>query len=555
MKKKRFFLMFALCILSLWGVDAVAQTAVERLKAEYPAVMEQYGKRLEAQKADYVIAIDVSGSMKKPEMQKIVIPAMTVFIESIPEGDYVSIIRFGKTAETVGMDGVISEKNRDYFIGLLNSTYSEAKPPLTSLTNLPAMCEGIGKVLTRPQANDLQYVFMFTDFEQSGPGNWDQAKRMGKSLSSRNIIRAFAVQLPGEATDINHVREVFPNLQSVLAKDANMLKSWFESQKAEIYVNRLRDMIVGDKELWVANNYLNLDLRLRTNHNLQLAVNMDGKVPPFVRAVTVDSCELLEYKKVASVKLFAKDQRIERGEKSNIGTVKYIDTKWPWVTGSFVKMRVPCRLEFQKEIEEGAPSFQEELVKLDIADKMNFAPELTAENNFVIQWNIWLFSICCGLLAAWLWLFIMNTLKRHRLGYLNLLIRDGNGNTQVYQLPNKSVVTIGANNCDINVPAIASCLVLRGLSGSPLSLIKRRVMAKCKCASTSADFISVGGRPKKSNKFHRLKLQQNASISSLGVLNFSVGERDAKKSNLKYFVAIVLFVLFALAALAVCIFF
>lgn len=552
MKKLSILLMLAL---SLIGPRMMAQTALERLKSAYPAVMEQYGPRLAQQHADYVIAIDVSGSMKTAEMQKIVIPAMTVFIESIPEGDFVSIIRFGKTVESVGMDGEINEKNRDYFIGLLSSAYSEAKSPLTSLTNLPAMCEGVCKVLNRPEANDLQYVFMFTDFEQSGSANWEKAKKAGEGLSSRNTIRAFAVQLPGKATDINHVREVFPNLQSVLARDADMLRSWFESQKAEIYVNRLRDMIVGDKDLWVANNYLNLGLRLRTNHNLQLAVNMDEKVPSFVRAVTVDSCDLMEYKKVASVKLFAKDQRIERGEKSNIGTVKYIDTKWPWVRGSFVKLRVPCSLEFQKELEEGAPSFQEEIVKLGIADKMRFAPELTAENNFVIQWNIWLFSLCCGLLAAWLWLFIVNTLKRHRLGYLNLLIRDGNGNTQVHQLPNKRVVTVGANNCDISVPSIASSLVLKGRSGSPLSLIKRRVMAECKCSSTSADFISIGGQPKKSNKFHRLKLQQPASISSLGVLNFSVGERDAKKSSLKYVIACILFVLVALAALALCLFF
>lgn len=552
---KKLSILFLLA-LSLIGSKMPAQTAIERLRSAYPALMEQYGSRLEQQHADYVIAIDVSGSMKKPEMQKIVIPAMTVFIESIPEGDYVSIIRFGTKAEPVGMDGVINEKNRDYYIGLLSSTYTEANSSLSGSTNLPAMCEAICKNLTRAEANNLQYVFMFTDFQNStGGNNWERVKKMGEGLSGRNIIRAFAVQLPGTPTHLKDVREVFPNLQSVLAKDASMLKSWFESQKTEIYVNRLRDMIVGDKDLWVANNYLNLGLRLRTNHNLQLAVNMDEKVPSFVRAVTVDSCDLMEYKKVASVKLFAKDQRIERGEKSNIGTVKYIDTKWPWVTGSYVKLRVPCSLEFQKELEQGAPSFQEEIVKLGIADKMRFAPELTAENNFVIQWNIWLFSICCGLLVAWLWLFIMNTLRRHRLGYLNLLIRDGSGNTQVHQLPNKRKVTVGANNCDISVPSIASSLVLKGLSGSPLSLIKRRVMAECKCPPTSADFISIGGQPKKSNKFHRLKLQQAATISSLGVLNFSVGERDAKKSNLKYVIACVLFVLVTLAALAFCLFF
>ena len=239
--------------------------------------------------------------------------------------------------------------------------------------------------------------------------------------------------------------------------------------------------------------------------------------------------------------------------KEKIGKLKFFN-KALFQKDVSVTMAVTYRPMFVIAEKEGDPSFANEIRNLGLENDLMRTEELTAEKAFVIGWNIWLFSLCCVLLVAWLFLFVMNTLRRHRLGYLNLLIRDDNGNVQTHQLLNKRVVTIGANQCDINVPTIASTLVLKGRVGSPFSLVKRRVMANCKCTPTSTDHISIGGKLKKNNKFHRLKLQQTASISSLGVLNFSVGERDARKSNLTYVIACVLFVLVTLATVAVCLF-
>ncbi len=106
MKKLSILLMLAL---SLIGSKMPAQTAIERLKTEYPSVMEQYGKRLEALKADYIIAIDASGTMM--DYKQTVVPALQDFLGSIPDGDYVCILKFGTITKEVGLSGQINQGN------------------------------------------------------------------------------------------------------------------------------------------------------------------------------------------------------------------------------------------------------------------------------------------------------------------------------------------------------------------------------------------------------------------------------------------------------------
>ena len=161
MKKKRLLPLIVLCMLLMQGSKTMAQTAMDRLRAEYPAVMEQYGKRLEALKADYIIAIDVSGTMYN--YKSTVVPALQAFLGSIPNGDYVCILKFGTTTKEAGLSGQISQGNRESFQETLNHIY-DRDDDLYYQTNICKMLESVNERMNRPGHNDLQYIFMFTDF-------------------------------------------------------------------------------------------------------------------------------------------------------------------------------------------------------------------------------------------------------------------------------------------------------------------------------------------------------------------------------------------------------
>ena len=61
-------------------VLAAQQTSMDALKADYPQLMKKFGKELEGQRADYIFAIDVSGTMNK--YRETVVPALGEFFKS-----------------------------------------------------------------------------------------------------------------------------------------------------------------------------------------------------------------------------------------------------------------------------------------------------------------------------------------------------------------------------------------------------------------------------------------------------------------------------------------
>lgn len=90
--------------------SALAQPeSMDALKADYPQLMAKFGDELNVQRADYIFAIDVSGTMNK--YRAVVVPALEAFFRSLQEGDYVSIIKFGGEATNeVGMPGTSIRK-------------------------------------------------------------------------------------------------------------------------------------------------------------------------------------------------------------------------------------------------------------------------------------------------------------------------------------------------------------------------------------------------------------------------------------------------------------
>ena len=118
---KRLIILITLIV----GVTLVkAQQSLDALRADYPQLMQKFGKELECQRADYIFAIDVSGTMNK--YQTTVVPALGEFFKSLQAGDYVSIIKFGGEATNeVGSAGKIEPETIKNLINYAGHIYDK----------------------------------------------------------------------------------------------------------------------------------------------------------------------------------------------------------------------------------------------------------------------------------------------------------------------------------------------------------------------------------------------------------------------------------------------
>ena len=85
-------------------------SSVALVSKDFPQLWEKFGTRAQAQKADYVIALDVSGSMNR--FRDTVIGNVSSFLEALPDGDYVSILTFGTDVKIAGVPTEVNPGSR-----------------------------------------------------------------------------------------------------------------------------------------------------------------------------------------------------------------------------------------------------------------------------------------------------------------------------------------------------------------------------------------------------------------------------------------------------------
>lgn len=407
-----------LCIAGLLTNVAKAQTALERLKAEYPAVMEQYGKRLEALKADYIIAIDVSGTMNN--YKETVVPALQEFLGSIPDGDYVCILKFGTVTKEAGLSGQINSGNRASFRETLERIY-ERDPDCYSLTDICKMLESVNERMNRPGHNELQYVFMFTDFVEdasTSSADWEALATKMKATTQRNMVLPFAMQLNGKGAgqDIPKVRRALPNLRIININSSSELNAWFEDQKADISKSRLKDLILSDFDKWYSEKKITTELAIGINRGLKLKYQVDGDVvPAFVNGFMLTKCEPVSQSNNVE-KIVIKHDTIYKGRdvSAKIGSLKFF--KNPLLQKKTnATVAVTMRPTFVTGDKEGEPSFANEIRNLGLENDLMRATEVTAESNFVLGWNIWIVIALLLLLLVFLYYFIKMTVLPNKL--------------------------------------------------------------------------------------------------------------------------------------------
>lgn len=231
----------------LFSQTLITNNSTDLLKKDFPNLVEKFHEKISKQSADYIIAVDISLSMKT--YWKEVKSGLEAFIKEIPDNDYVSIIFFGDEAKVRGIPSTITSETRSVIISYLNVI------PTDRNTDLADMTEKILNEMNRPGSNNLKYVFIFTDFKDEPKSNsrfidnrdkhWTDFSNRFNNEQSNKIIETIALQLPlskEAGKDIPRIKNVFKNLSLIEIK-GNMLNQWFDRKKAEIQRDRLRSVI------------------------------------------------------------------------------------------------------------------------------------------------------------------------------------------------------------------------------------------------------------------------------------------------------------------------
>lgn len=247
----------ALLLSLLIVLPVFSQTqGLDALRADYPQLMEKFGKELENQRADYIFAIDVSGTMKK--YKDTVVPAIQEFFKSLQEGDYVSIIKFGGEATNeVGSAGKIGPETVQNLIDYSERIYAEPttlieKEKYFDNTDLDNMLHYLATDMKQIDRSSLKFVFIITDFvhdpsrARKGKEDWDGVRRRFATEQSGNDVFVFALQLPGSGRDLEKVRSVFPkrfSFNHVPITNGSALSAWFSQRKNAILLDKFYALI------------------------------------------------------------------------------------------------------------------------------------------------------------------------------------------------------------------------------------------------------------------------------------------------------------------------
>ena len=298
---KKLFFSCLLCIGAVLSVYA-QDTGLAFVKKQYPQLSTMFQKELVSEHATYTFAIDVSGTMKK--FEPIVVPALNSFVEALPNGDYVRIIRFGTTAKGSenGYLGTISEKLKGDLRRGVNQLYTNSNDDkaFRAHTDIPAVMREVSNALSNSE-NKMNFVFILTDFRNDQTAGGEHkitskdmetiyydlepaaAGKNGRIIALRLPVN---VNAPGYCLDQLKTQafdkvDLDYEMQDITSEDA--LSSWFEELKKQIMVERLRTIVNAENK--VADISFDTDINIDGN----VTANVTWKPNRLYASIQIDS--------------------------------------------------------------------------------------------------------------------------------------------------------------------------------------------------------------------------------------------------------------------------
>jgi len=207
------------------------------------------------QKAHYIIAIDISSSMKP--MEASVKSNLRNFISALPDGDKITLIQMADEAETkiVNLTDYteINSSSRSGIISYISNLKFKKEKEQGNGSDGFTMTKRIAEGLKKPGSSaDMKYVFIFSDFEYwTSKNKYKKNAESWASLKSK-IVKESRAKVFGliikeakehpEAIYKTELKAIFSNFSEVECPDnPAILNQWFNTKKSEILYDRLAE--------------------------------------------------------------------------------------------------------------------------------------------------------------------------------------------------------------------------------------------------------------------------------------------------------------------------
>lgn len=436
-------------------LSALAQPeSMDALKADYPQLMAKFGDELNVQRADYIFAIDVSGTMNK--YRAVVVPALEAFFRSLQEGDYVSIIKFGGEATNeVGSAGNINPETTKNLIDYAGHIYDTPatnfdKEKYYKWTDLDNMLHYLATDMKQIGRSTLKFVFIITDFQHDasparrGKEDWAGVAHRFATEQAGNDVYVFALQLPGAGKDLEKVRNVFPesfNFNHVAITNENALSDWFTQRKNAILLDKFYALITHK----IQPAEFSIDPSLDIDGNLELGISWNPN--PVYDCICIDEV-------TTSGKSFEFHSRLPETTKTEATALNA--GKLSWNGASLFK---PCFKTIDTQLTVNASfdvPYRDELSKLGLDSPSMQACAKVHKNLFCYPIPLWLFCLIIALIILYIILviraFSRNASDFYRIGGKFEVTNDGEAVTERKAAKNADSVDIGVGAAFLTVP-------------------------------------------------------------------------------------------------------
>ena len=234
----------------------IAQTPEKRVMQDFPKLYSDFKAEVGGQKAHYIIAIDISSSMKS--MEASVKSNLKNFISALPDGDKITLIQMADKAETkiVNLTDYteINSSTRSGIISYIANLKFKKDHETGDGSDGFTMTKLITDGLKKPGSSaDMKYVFIFSDFEYwSSKNKYNKNAESWASLKSKLVnesrAKVFGLIIK-EPTKIGAVyeselKDIFKDFSKVSCPDdPAILNQWFNTKKSEILYDRLAEYL------------------------------------------------------------------------------------------------------------------------------------------------------------------------------------------------------------------------------------------------------------------------------------------------------------------------
>lgn len=495
MNKKRFLLLVALCILTVFDFKAGAQESMTKMKKDYPVAMQEYGKKMSELKTDYIVVIDVSATMDK--YKNVVVPALTRFFDSLGDGNYVRIVTFGTLAKEELTRLEINKQTRPQIVSTLNYAYDVVTKDngMKGYTDFVLMGNKIIELIKNDTDSDIHFVVMFTDLKDDWKKGtlhrpqkeWDELGQKFKSLDVP--VNVLSTYFPHNVSDeaqivksIELISGAFPNFD--YSSDINeVLGGKLEDSKYVIYTDKLKQLIVkdineiGKKEL--------LSSQIEKDKSVMLNLNMDDEnlqVKKYIRGIAIDTCILGEKSSyILDVEFDNHNDIAKRSGSKSIGKVIFDEGGGLWIKDCFAEYVMQYHFLYQQGKDEKAQSFTKDMEALGLLDKLPQKADFHADGSLVFLWPFWLIVALFILLFIFFILLIKNTIIPGKIRNKKFYCKNMLDEKIDFTVEKRRSFHIGkpdrCENADWGIPNTGFLVEVRHKNGGPLNLVfKKKIL-------------------------------------------------------------------------------